>query len=90
MWEHKRVRSLVAALAILPAALLLASPAAADEAECNDPNCTPGIAPNIVLGSYCDNATYYAFGVTSLRPSAHWICLNCSSERSWRTFTVAR
>ena len=65
MWESKRVRSLAAALAILPAALLLASPAAADEAECNDPNCTPGIASNIVLGSYCDNATYYAFGVTS-------------------------
>ena len=21
--------------------------------------------PNIVLGSYCDNPTYYAFGVTS-------------------------
>jgi hypothetical protein len=59
------VRSLVAALAILPAALLLASPAAADGAECNDPSCTPGIAPNIVLGSYCDNATYYSFGVTS-------------------------
>jgi hypothetical protein len=59
------VRSLVAALAVLPAALLLASPAAADEVECNDPNCTPGIAPNIVLGSYCDNTTYYSFGVTS-------------------------
>jgi hypothetical protein len=59
------VRSLVAALAVLPAALLLASPAAADEAECNDPSCTPGIAPNIVLGSYCDNTTYYSFGVTS-------------------------
>jgi hypothetical protein len=67
MWESKRVRSLAAALAILPAAaaLLMAAPAAADVVECNDPNCTPGIAPNIVLGSYCDNPTYYAFGVTS-------------------------
>ena len=34
-------------------------------AECNAPDCTPGIAPNIVLGSYCSNTTYYAFGVTS-------------------------
>ena len=33
--------------------------------DCNDPSCTPGIAPNIVLGSYCNNTTYYAFGVTS-------------------------
>jgi hypothetical protein len=32
--------------------------------ECNYPNCTPGIAPHIVLGSYCTNSTYYAFGVT--------------------------
>ncbi|MGU3650130.1 hypothetical protein [Mycolicibacterium sp. A43C] len=32
---------------------------------CNEPACTPGIAPNIVLGSYCSNTTYYAFGVTS-------------------------
>lgn len=34
-------------------------------AECNHPNCTPGIQPNIVLGSYCNNTTYYVFGVTS-------------------------
>ncbi|AFM18308.1 hypothetical protein Mycch_3575 [Mycolicibacterium chubuense NBB4] len=32
--------------------------------ECNYPDCTPGIAPHIVLGSYCNNPTYYAFGVT--------------------------
>jgi hypothetical protein len=58
------VRSLLAALAGAMTAGLLAwaPPAAAD--ECNYPDCTPGIAPNIVLGSYCDNPTYYAFGVT--------------------------
>ena len=33
--------------------------------ECNYPDCTPGIAPNVVLGSYCNNFTYYAFGVTN-------------------------
>jgi hypothetical protein len=62
--ENGDVRSLIAVLAGVMAAGLLASapPAAAD--ECNYPDCTPGIAPNIVLGSYCNNPTYYAFGVT--------------------------
>lgn len=32
--------------------------------ECDNPSCTPGIRPGIVLGSYCDNTTYYVFGVT--------------------------
>ena len=30
-----------------------------------NPSCVPGIRPGVVLGSYCDNATYYSFGVTS-------------------------
>jgi hypothetical protein len=53
------------------ASVVTAPPAAAQPpppppgAACNNPNCTPGIAPNIVLGSYCNNTTYYAFGVTS-------------------------
>jgi hypothetical protein len=47
------------------ASIIAAPPAAADPTECNYPSCTPGIAPNIVLGSYCDNPTYYSFGVTS-------------------------
>lgn len=56
--------------AVVTAASIAAStPASAEPPppapECNDPSCTPGIAPNIVLGSYCDNPTYYAFGVTS-------------------------
>ncbi|WP_448419903.1 hypothetical protein [Mycolicibacterium sp. XJ1819] len=33
--------------------------------ECHYPECTPGIQPGVVLGSYCNNTTYYAFGVTS-------------------------
>jgi hypothetical protein len=49
---------------MLTASLLtVAPPASAD--ECNYPDCTPGIAPNIVLGSYCNNFSYYAFGVTN-------------------------
>jgi hypothetical protein len=62
------VRSTVAVLAAMLTAgsLGAAAPAAADDpTECNYPSCTPGIAPNIVLGSDCDNPTYYAFGVTS-------------------------
>src|SRR3979411_1345076 len=62
-----RMRLTVAAMAagLLGAGTLLAPHAAADPAECDHPSCTPGIAPGIVLGSYCDNPTYYAFGVTS-------------------------
>lgn len=64
---------LVAASAALTASgwLAVANPAAAQPpppppgAECNYPNCVPGIQPNVVLGSYCNNTTYYVFGVTN-------------------------
>jgi hypothetical protein len=61
------VRSAVTVLAALLTAGLItaAPPAAAQPADCDDPSCTPGIKPGIVLGSYCNNPTYYAFGVTS-------------------------
>ena len=66
------MRSLVAVLAAALATpawswpLRRARPATATAAgaDCNYPNCTPGIAPNVVLGSYCSQTTYYAFGVT--------------------------
>jgi hypothetical protein len=60
------VRSAVAVLAALTfsAPLAVAPSASADPTDCNYPSCTPGIMPNCVLGSYCDNPTYYAFGVT--------------------------
>ena len=71
--ENAGVRSNVVAMlaALMSAGLLTAAPPAAAEPvppappECNYPDCTPGILPNIVLGSYCDNFTYYAFGVTN-------------------------
>jgi hypothetical protein len=65
---------LAAAVAVAP---MISAPSASAEppgqpapvdpvvTSCNDPSCTPGIAPNIVLGSHCNNTTYYAFGVTS-------------------------
>lgn len=69
----------VAAVISAPAVAVISPPAAAADPappappaveppmlhDCNEPACTPGIAPNIVLGSYCSNTTYYAFGVTS-------------------------
>jgi hypothetical protein len=67
------VRTEVAAAALLVCGLLAAPTAAADPADpapaddptsCNIPACTPGIQPGIVLGSPCDNTTYYVFGVT--------------------------
>lgn len=80
MCEDNAVRSLVAAVAALagPAlvtASLFAAPVATAQpmpqpppgppgSPCHHPNCTPGIQPNVVLGSYCNNTTYYAFGVT--------------------------
>jgi hypothetical protein len=57
--------------ALAAPALFVAAPASAQPppppagVECNYPNCTPGIQPNIVLGSYCNNNTYYVYGVTS-------------------------
>jgi hypothetical protein len=66
--ENGLVRSTVAVLAalIFSATVVAAPPAGADEdpTDCNYPSCTPGIMPNVVLGSYCDNPTYYSFGVT--------------------------
>jgi hypothetical protein len=61
------VRFFVAVLgALATAGLLTVAPrAAAQPTECHYPSCTPGIQPNVVLGSYCNNATYYSFGVTS-------------------------
>jgi hypothetical protein len=63
------VRSTVAVLAaVLTAGSVAVAPHAVadnDPTDCNYPSCTPGIAPNAVLGANCDNTTYYAFGVTS-------------------------
>jgi hypothetical protein len=41
-----------------------AAPANAGPTVCDVPACTPGIQPNVVLGSYCEPTTYWVFGVT--------------------------
>jgi len=45
--------------------IIASAPASAGPTQCNEPNCVPGIQPGVVLGSYCTNTKYYAFGVTS-------------------------
>ncbi len=64
------MRSVVAAVAaLLATGVLAAPPAAADPTtSCNDPSCVPGIQPGVVLGTLCDNSTYYVFGVTASAP----------------------
>lgn len=52
----------VAAAAAIVGGLLTAPQATAEPQTCNDPFCVPGITPNVVQGSYCDNTSYYAFG----------------------------
>lgn len=47
------------------AATLSAAPSRAQPATCDDPFCTPGIKPGVVLGSYCSDTTRYVFGTTS-------------------------
>jgi hypothetical protein len=61
------MRWIVAAVAVfLGSGLLIAPPpAAAGPQFCNDPYCTPGIKPGVVLGAPCSDTAYYVFGTTS-------------------------
>lgn len=54
---------------LLGAGMLAAPPAAAGPTGCDYPVCTPGIAPGVVLGAFCDNTTYYVFGTADYYPS---------------------
>ena len=59
------MRFIVAVVAALIGVGVLMPPtAAAGPTVCDYPDCTPGIAPHMVLGAPCDNTTYYVFGVT--------------------------
>ncbi len=64
VWDSEPVRSTVVAVAALMAAGL-AAPAPAAAEECNDPFCTPGITPAVVLGAPCADTASYVFGTTS-------------------------
>jgi hypothetical protein len=56
-------------VSMLAAGLLTAPAAGAGPEHCNDAFCTPGITPGVVLGSNCDNTTYYVFGTAVAGPS---------------------
>jgi hypothetical protein len=59
------VRFIVAVVtALIGVGVVMPPTAAAGPTVCDYPACTPGIAPNMVLGAPCDNTTYYAFGVS--------------------------
>jgi hypothetical protein len=58
------VRMTVAVAATLAAAGLVA-PVTAQAEECNDPFCTPGITPAVVLGAPCSDTSFFVFGTTS-------------------------
>ncbi len=74
---------LVAITVLLTAGLLAASPAAGEPPSCDDPSCVPGITPGVVLGTLCDNTTYFVFGTTSYGPveSLPGRMVFCSSPR---------
>ncbi|CAN5583008.1 hypothetical protein BH10ACT9_BH10ACT9_30020 [soil metagenome] len=59
----------LAASSVMLAGMLTAigqeSQANAAPQTCNDAFCVPGIAPNVVLGAYCGNTSYFVFGTTS-------------------------
>jgi hypothetical protein len=62
-WQSGWVRFIVAVVAALIGVGVMVPPRApAGPTVCDYPDCTPGIAPHMVLGAPCDNFTYYAFG----------------------------
>jgi hypothetical protein len=61
LWQSNNVRFIVTSIIVL-LGFLVAPPAAAAPVNCDYPDCTPGIRPHVILGTYCDNTTYYVFG----------------------------
>lgn len=59
----------LAAAAMVAAGMVVAPSANAQPRPCNDAFCVPGITPNVVLGSYCSNTSYYVFGTAVAGPS---------------------
>lgn len=59
----------IVAAAWLTAALVIAVPAKADPAVCDNPACVPGITPGVVLGAPCSDTSYYVFGTAVAGPS---------------------
>lgn len=56
------------AAALLGSSVVTAPEATAGPTVCDYPSCTPGITPGVVLGTLCNQTTYYVFGTTSFGP----------------------
>lgn len=70
MCKTNRVRVLALAITALSGISLLTAPySAAGPTACDEPSCTPGITAHVVLGAFCDNPTYYAFGTADYNVS---------------------
>jgi len=60
------VRSILACIAVAVAIANPLSPRAlAEPRSCDHPECVPGITPDVVLGTWCTNTTYFVFATTS-------------------------
>lgn len=68
---NTRVMMAVASAVLAAGAVVAAGPSTADPGapQCDYPACTPGIVPNVVLGTPCSNTTYYVFGSAVAGPS---------------------
>lgn len=55
--------TVVSAAALVAAGIMVPPSASADQTECNDAFCTPGITPGVELGASCSDTGYYVFGV---------------------------
>ena len=83
--------SLIAATGALVTGVLAASPAVAGPAHCNDAFCTPGITPNVVLGTPCDRTDYFVFGTAVAGPSKEnyrGITMLNHSLSPWKRFST--
>lgn len=72
--RNTRVMMAFAAAAVAAGAVAAVTSAAPSVADpyvpmCDVPACTPGIAPNVVLGAPCSNTTYFVFGSAVAGPS---------------------
>lgn len=60
---------MVLAAPAIVAGMTVVPQANAGPQACNDAFCVPGITPNVVLGSNCDNTEYFVFGTALAGPS---------------------
>jgi hypothetical protein len=63
---HVRSSSVVVVVVgLVVSALLTPATGAAEQVECNEPSCVPGITGGVSLGASCPDPAHFAFGTTS-------------------------